>query len=591
MKQVTNNYQLALARSFVSTVQDPDRYFYMTAGQHLPWIDEDNPPVENHSIENIEYSTYDNMIFGKRVASADVSLMIERRDWVYNTIYTRYDGQDPDLFKKEYYVTVASAGQRHVFICLDNNKNSPSTFSPAFEDTTPAEPFYFTADGYQWKYMFSVTDSTFNKFSSDGFMPVVPNPDVTSNAVHGAIETIIVEAPGSNYHAYTTGNFQEVTVAGNNVIMTIEPSASANTDFYKGSAIKIVQGPGAGQQRTVAEYSVAGGQKRVILDRAFNVIPTTASKYEITPRVLISGDGVGCEARAVVNPAGNTIAHIEVSHQGAGYSYADAVVIGNTGFTSASLNPETAELRVILGPPGGFGKDVAKTLHCKTAGLSAMFANSEMSTIPAEGTYRTISVLSNPLFNDVELTLSDITGYFLDAETLTSGAVTGEVKGYIEAVSILRMTNVLGVYKTGDIITGPNGSATIDSIRISGAAKNGDTADQRTRLIITPTSVQQFIPNEMIVQQQTYATGMVDQANTTHVCITNVRGTFNTSDINDNFPITGMTSQATADVTGLIHGDFVKNSGNILYLDNITSVQRDPSSSETIKLIITFDAK
>ena len=592
MKILTNNLELACAKAFRDSVANGDNLYYVFAGRHLPWSDESQPDPNTNDLHNVEYNSYDNMIFGKRVNGQNTVLMVARKDWIYNTVYTRFDDTDPNLDTKDYYVSVESTGSRHVFICLDNNNDSPSLYAPSFEDTSPAESFYFTADGYQWKYLFSVDNTTFNKYASGTYMPFVENVDVTGNAVHGAIETIVIDKNGSNYNSYSNGFFQEISINGNNVIHTIEPTSSANTDFYQGSALKIVQGPGAGQQRTISEYVVAGGQKRVVLDRAFVITPTLSSRYEISPRVDIRGDGFDCDARAIINPIGNTISHIEISNTGFGYSYADASVVGNTGFLSGSASTDPAKLRVIFGPPGGFGADVPRTLMCDTAAVSVTISNTELGTIPAENKFRTIGLIKDPRFANVELILTDIEGTFTDGEKVSSANTSGIVTFYNEASALLRLTNVDGKISANAAIKGnsSNATAVVTSVRINGFDKTFDTYDQRMRFNITMNSPVEFVENERVTQHQTFANGYVEGANTTFMGITNARGTFNTADITDDFTLTAP-SGASANINAIIQPDLVKNTGQILYLENVQPVERSPSTSETIKIILSFNTK
>lgn len=594
MKILTRSAKTEQAKLFKTSVEDTTQMYYVFGGRALPWTDENIPPEPTQDVQSVEYDTYDNLVFGKRLTGDSVALMIKRNDWVYNTVYDFFDTAASDLASKEYFVTVESVGAYHTFLCLDNNNGTPSLFAPTFEDTSPDETFYFTADGYHWKYMFSVDGTTFDKFATTTHIPFVENQAVTANAVAGAIESIVIVNTGNNYDSYANGFFQEIAVNGNSSILTLESTSSANTDFYRGSAVKIVQGPGLGQQRTVAEYVVSGGQKRVILDQPFTVIPTLSSKYEITPRVVITGDGSDCFARAIINPSTNTISYIEVSNTGFGYSYAGATVVGNSGVIISNSSFEEAQLRVILSPPKGFGGDVPKTLLCDTVGVSTTFANTELGTIPTDNKIRQIGIIKNPIFANVELTITDIAGTFADGEYVsdTTTGAQGIVTFYSEASTLVRLTNVDGVFAVNNAILGStsNTTATTTAVNISGFDKTFDTFDQRLRMSITLNTPQEFIENDKIVQRQSYANAYIESANTTVVGVTVVRGTFNTSDINDDFSISG-TNGATANVNAIVYPDLKKNSGEILYIENVEPIQRSSTTSETIKLNVSFATK
>jgi len=594
MQLLTKNIETLQAKLFKSNIEATDEISYVFAGGPTPWAAEASPPAVTHGVNLVEYNTFDTMVFGKRIAPADIKLMIRRVDWTFNTVYTRYDDLDVNLSKKDFYVLVESLGEYHIFICLDNNKGAKSLYAPAFEDTSPDDEFYFTADNYQWKYMFTVNSATYDKFSTALYVPFVENVNVTANTNPGSIETIVIDVVGSKYASYANGYFQAVAVNGNSTIFTLEATASANTDFYRGSALKIIEGPGAGQQKEILEYIIAGGQRRVVIDTPFETFPSLASKYEITPNVVITGDGINCKARAIINPAANTISVIEITNSGSNYSYATARVTGNTGILEEALIEQTS-LRVILGPPSGFGGDVPKTLFVNTVGVSVNFANTELGTIPTDNKFRTLGIIHKPMFANVEVTVANTAGVFADGETVrvpTSNTVVGVVTFYDELSALLRLTNVEYPLVVNQQIHGvtSNTSAIVSDVNISGFDKSFNTFDQRLRLGITKTSVPDFVENDIVTQNSTLATGTIESANTTVLGLTNIRGVFNATDLINEYSLVG-TNGATANVNSITYPDLKKNIGEIIYLENIQPVQRSQSTSETVKLNITFGTK
>ena len=75
---------------------------------------------------------YRNMIQGKVIASDQVVLAIRNIPYLSNTIYDMYDDQDIELSKKNFYTVVNEESYYHLYKCLDNNMNSPSTAQPTF---------------------------------------------------------------------------------------------------------------------------------------------------------------------------------------------------------------------------------------------------------------------------------------------------------------------------------------------------------------------------------------------------------------------------------------------------------------------------
>ena len=115
------------------------------------------------------------------------------------------------------------------------------------QQTSADDEYYATNDGYQWKYMFSITSANFSKFATANLVPVFANSAVTGNAVSGAIDVIGVTYRGSNYNTYLSGTFEssDVRIGGDDTLYNIANSASSSNNFYTGSYIYLTGGTGA----------------------------------------------------------------------------------------------------------------------------------------------------------------------------------------------------------------------------------------------------------------------------------------------------------------------------------------------------------
>ena len=588
----TKDFQIHIAEQFIESLSEPaNNTYYMFVGRPIPWNNDNNPPEPEHTVSELSYAAYDDMVFGKIVTNNDIKLMGRRYDWESGTVYTAYDDKAV-LANTNYFVCVNANTSYHVFKCLGNSKASPSTVAPAFESTSADDEFYQTSDGYQWKYLYTIDSTTFNRFATPDYVPYVPNAAVSANAIPGAIDTIVVDNAGTRFNSYANGYFVAVNVNGDPLIHTIEATSSSNTDFYKNSSIKIVDGKGAGQQRKVTEYIVSGGQKNVVVDAAWSNVPDNTSKYEIMPNVEIEGDGFGAQARAIINPSSNTIQYIEITSRGASYSWATATVQANTGIISSNsaIIANNAVLRVIIGPAEGHGGNIPYELGMNKVGLAVSFANTESGTIPAVNKFRTVGLIRDPLFDNVSLTLTDVDGNFVDGEVVISETgAEGIVTAYDEIGAVLKLTDVRSLFTVTESLTGVSSNATaqISGTVISGKTKNFNTFDQRYRFDVSVAGNVNFIQGEIASQETSSANGYVHEANATFVALTNTRGVFNASDIDQEVYLTAP-SGAVANVVAIYKPDIIKSSGKILYIENTQPIQRSNTSTETIKLVIGF---
>lgn len=588
-KQLISNYfRLHNVKQFIESINETaNSVYYVYAGRHQTYETGDTviPDIVN-SVDETLYTAYDEMLFGKRVGPTDVLPMVPRYDWTTNTSYSAYRNSE-DLTNKQFYVVVSDTTY-DVFKCLDNNGNTPSTVAPQLSETSAADEFYSTSDGYVWKYMYSVDPTTFNKFATASSMPVVANSDVVANAVSGAVDVILTTFAGSNYDTYLSNTFisSDIRVGGDSLKYNIANNAVASNNFYTGSFIYIKNGTGNGQGRRIVDYTVIGNTKTIELDTAFFVAPDVTSLYEITPAVVITGDGEGAIARAMVNTASsNSISQIEIIARGSGYTYATARVTGNTSGTT-----NTAVLDIVLGPKNGHGSDPEYELGSTSLCISTTFANSEVGTIPVANDYRAVGLIKDPKFANVQFTVGSLTGIFSIGEVVTQ-PTTGASGTVIEFdnINTLTLTSVSGIFLTGNSTVntlqgGTTGTtSSLVSYQINGQAKNFNTFDQRHRFTFTPI-IGAFVSDEAVYQTDVQLANAVYHSNTSaNIYLTHVRGTLNTGN-----SIIGQVSGASANLVYAYPPDLVIGSGEVLYIENGSAISRSNSQSETVKIILQF---
>jgi len=167
----------------------------------------DTAPVTPADNINSQHFPFDDMLAAKKITSSDITFSIPRRNWTTGTVYDVYRHDYGDyatgtttaitsnsgastLHDATFYVLTSA---RNVYKCLDNNSNANSTVEPTGTDVTILE----TADGYRWKYMYTLSASQQANFLSTDFMAVSTNSTVSSAAVDGAINVCKIKTAGS----------------------------------------------------------------------------------------------------------------------------------------------------------------------------------------------------------------------------------------------------------------------------------------------------------------------------------------------------------------------------------------------------------
>jgi hypothetical protein len=394
--------------------------YYFFGGDHL---DHSNSEIQDvhSSVHDTLVSTYENMIFGKKITNTDIKFVVRKILYDPDTVYDMYDDEDSDLETSDFYVIVNEGSFYHYWKCLDNNQGANSISTPSFVAGANTE-LYQTADGYRWKYMTSVDTATVDRFVTSNFFPIVSNTEVADNAINGAIDVIKIENQGARYDNYLDGTFRgtDLRINGNTFLYNLSNSVVATTNgFYTGCLLYISGGTGLGQYTLITDYVANSTGNIIEIAEEFNVSPLNGTTYEIRPNVLVLPIGPAPSenvvARGLVNSVNsNSIYRVEILNRGADIVQASAVVVANDILGISN----TADVRVIYGPHGGHGYWSYQELFCKDLEVSVTLPNTMIALLPPTNKYQQVGILGNPLFANVNLHFSSPTGLFSTGETL-----------------------------------------------------------------------------------------------------------------------------------------------------------------------------
>lgn len=334
---------------------------------------EDVPPVPLDN-QTEKYDVYDDIIAAKRITTDFARSVIRRFNWdtSANPVF--------DMWKPDYSTTPGSGGQigkasatgatniadakyylinsqYEVFKCLYNGETptnpsgQPATNEPK---TTPSagQGSYsngiFTEDpaanGYIWKYMYTIPTDDVLRFLSTDFMPIV----LPSNASRQATEAIATGAPNAI-----------------NVVLV----ENAGQGLTNGTYYAPIVGDGTGG---VVEIVIAAGQ----LDSVTVTAGGSGYTYASVPLQdgLVNGD------------PGWTGAPVGL--------YTDAGL--TTGATAVPANA-TGALEVILPPQGGHGSNFEEELNAKRVMTNIRLTYAEGDgDFPVDNDFRRIGIIRDP---------------------------------------------------------------------------------------------------------------------------------------------------------------------------------------------------
>jgi hypothetical protein len=389
MAIVTSKFRVSAASGFASTFSTDK--IYMVFGRPQGWdntlstkfsdqgsgtITDNNPPnpIDNHLNE---YAFWRDAMAGVRLNNSDVKLATVRNNWSYGTRYDMYrhnvSPASPtetgvfDLSDTNHIVYVTSTGC--VYKCLYNGRNGSlttgvvSTTMPTTTGTAPQK----TADGYVWKYLYTITASDAD-FVTANYIPV-PTTSSVSN-VNG-IDVIYVTSPGAAYSSAPV-----VAIYG-------DGTGAAAVAITSSGVISRVDVTNAGSGYTWARVDISGGGTPTTANAIAVISPVGGHGSNLifetmAHNVMIAGTVTGYEQNDFpVNQDFRTIGIVKnplVYNSSIGYTVTStgSVYSGNTGqiMRTLTMNSTTAPSNDVTITGAGLGVGIPVFQSSTTTNLN-----------------------------------------------------------------------------------------------------------------------------------------------------------------------------------------------------------------------------
>jgi len=532
------------------------------------------------------------MIAAKKVAASDVSHVITRHNWTTGRHYSMY--KDTETFSNlistrtaqtlantsgtgtasaslyPMYVMNSTYG---VYKCLYNsevelsgaNYAQVSTVEPTATTTTAGAPAAL-ADGYVWKYMYTITASEALKFVTTSYIPVKQLRDanaygntatsggMTSGtgakndgsdqaaielaAIDGALDVFVINVDGTGY---TFENNRVVTNSSESITLTMATPTLTSDDKYNNSSIYFTFS-GTTYVRKIVDCSFGSSVQTLTLDSTVPALSGTITA-NVAPFARVNGDGHGAEIVLTANSS-DTDAVGGVTVVSTGNSYTTATLIVEQQGTGAGT---LADITPILPPKGGHGYDPVSELGGYFVMVNSKLTQDESGAFTTTNDFRKIGLLADPNTDGVYTRYTSDTA--TQSKTFTYISNTAAIAGDITLTQ-----GTVGANGATAYVVDVNSSAkTIRVVNITNGANASAGYDGK--------------PGSW-------------QCTTTNVAssTTGVTNTIAT------FTYTG----GSAVLTNVANGSMQIGSGNIIYVENRAPVARASDQTEDIKLIIEF---
>ena len=270
---ITDKLKKQLLLSIVDDVDSADNNYFIGIGKSETWNATDAAPTPKNSLR-------DERNLGLSLQSvksiADKSLVIPRTDWSSGAIYSSYNDNIEGHPASSYYVFT---DDNHVYICLQQGRNAAgNAVNSTVKPTGTSGNAFKTADGYVWKFLYSIGALTASKFLSSNFLPVT------------FIETTDSDSPAS---IVEQKGIQDVAVAGEIVGYTVTSGGTG----YTSTPTATILGNGTSAQ---ADVTVSGGAVSKVDAKDLSGTLAFGSGYSYADITLTGGGGTGATIRPII---------------------------------------------------------------------------------------------------------------------------------------------------------------------------------------------------------------------------------------------------------------------------------------------------
>ena len=248
--------------------------------------------------------------------------------------------------------------------------------------------------------------------------------------------------------------------------------------------------------------------------------PDTQTEYIISPTITITGDGQGAQAYSICNTTTNTIHSAIIINPGNNYTNAVVTVTNNPDFGNGAV------IVPVIAPMSGHGGDPINELGGNYAGVTVTFSNSYTEgymNIPGYGEFRKLGLIKDVMIRDLWLTIDTFDRATLSINTTSAAFESGEIvyQPTSNAAGIV-------VFANSTVVELKNVRGTVNSA----ANVYGLSSDANANLAnVTINEFTVTTGTQEVVQETTGAKGILVFANTSVVNLTNVTGTFTTSEM------------------------------------------------------------
>jgi len=444
---LTRLARVELARSFVREVKnviDSDTnklydYYNFALARTTAWTDEESPETAYDSQKYINQFR-NNILFTQKVNPSDVCNLIRREDWASGTIYDAYDDDYSEnnpapsgattLTDAKFYVYTTSTNR--VYKCIDNRNAAGIVIKSTDEPNLTITDIFQTDEGYKWKFMYEVSEADQNKFLDTQYIPVrkLTTDSPAYGTLVGEVKSITVTNGGAGYTSAPTVYIQgdgtgaraSATINESGEVVSVDiDSENGETFEGLGYTFAFIQFEGGGDeedenfrvaeaivtlgdadpentvlQKAVEDAAIEGTIERILIEDGGRDYVAGDTFVKITGDSVLSTDQA--TATVTIAEGTGTITAIKVDDVGANYNYADITFVDSNGdeiHTAEDDLSKKATARAIISPIHGHGSNPVRELFSTTVGIVSSLSDNTNRDLMVDNDFRQIGLMKN----------------------------------------------------------------------------------------------------------------------------------------------------------------------------------------------------
>jgi hypothetical protein len=268
---ITDSLKRVLLDNLITEVATAGASYYIGIGRSQDWDSSDTAPIPANTLReerNLRLQL-------QSIKSAeDVSYVVPRNNWTAGTIYTGWDDNTSGYPSIPYFVIT---DDNSVYMCLKQGRdNTGAAVASTVKPTGASVNSFLTADGYMWKFLYTLTAGDANKYLTANYIPVkfiesidssspaadIEQKGIQDAAIPGQIGSIRIIDGGSGYTSAPavtvigdgSGCLAKATVFGGRIV-----NISLDSNGSGGIA------HGSGYTKATVSFSTGGARARVAL--------------------------------------------------------------------------------------------------------------------------------------------------------------------------------------------------------------------------------------------------------------------------------------------------------------------------------------